>query len=72
MGSGFDTVGSAVASDSRVPGFESSRRQLLLNSYLLLTVRRKDKNKKRQGQASKNGSKTYDSMKTLGNFSTKR
>ena len=38
VGSGCDTVGSTVDSDTRGPGFESSHRQLLLNNYLLLTV----------------------------------
>ena len=38
-------VGSAVASDTIEPGFESCHRQFLLNNYLLLTVNRKDKNK---------------------------
>ena len=38
-----------VASDTRVPGFESShRRQLLLNIYLLLTVCSKDENKEKE------------------------
>ena len=31
---GCGTVGRAVASDTRRPGFESSQRQLLLNNYL--------------------------------------
>ena len=45
MVSGCGTVGNAVASDTRGPGFESSHRQLLLNNYLLLTACRKDENK---------------------------
>jgi len=51
--SGCGTVGRAVASKSRGPGFESSHRQLLLNIYLLLTDCRKDetKEKKRSGMA---------------------
>ena len=39
------TADSAVASDTRGQGFESSRLQFLLNNYLLLTVCRKDENK---------------------------
>ena len=37
---------SAVASNTRGPGFESSHWQLLLNNYLLLTVCRKDEIKR--------------------------
>ena len=52
MGSGCGKVGRAVASDTRVPRFESSHRQLLLNVYLLLTVCGKDENKEyRPGMA---------------------
>ena len=47
-GSGCGTVGRAVASNTRGPGFESSHRQLLLNNYLLLTVCRKDENKEKE------------------------
>ena len=47
QGSGCGAVGRAVAYDARGPEFESSHRQLLLNIYLLLTVCRKDENKKR-------------------------
>ena len=47
-GSGCATVGRAVASDTRGPGFESSHRQLLLNIYLLLTVCGKDENKEKE------------------------
>ena len=43
------TVGSAIASDSRGPGFESSYQQLFLNNYLLLTVCRKDENESQRG-----------------------
>ena len=50
LGCGCGTVGSAVASDTRGPGFESSHRQLLLNIYLLLTVCRKDENKEKYGE----------------------
>ena len=51
MGSGCDSVGRAVASDSRVPRIESSRRQkIILNIFCQL--HRKDKNKrKRLGMA---------------------
>ena len=48
MGSGCGTVGSAVVTATKGPGFESSHRQLLLNNYLLLTVSRKDKNKRKE------------------------
>ena len=48
MGSGCGSVGRAVASNTRGPGFESSHRQLLLNIYLLLTVCRKDENKEKE------------------------
>ena len=48
MGSGCGAIGRAVASDIRGPGFESSDRQLLMNIYLLLTVRRKDENKEKE------------------------
>ena len=44
------TVDSAVASDTRGPGFESSHRRLLLNNYLLLTVCRKDENKEKEAR----------------------
>ena len=50
LGSGCGAVGRAVASDTRGPGFESSHWQLLLNIYLLLTVWRKDENKRKRGQ----------------------
>ena len=43
MGIGCGAVGRAVASETRVPGFESSHWQLLLNIYMLLTVCRNDK-----------------------------
>ena len=43
--SGSGTIESAVASDIKGPWFDSSHWQLLLNIYLLLTVRRKDDNK---------------------------
>ena len=36
------SVGRAVASDTRGPGFESSHQQLFMNMYLLLAVCRKD------------------------------
>ena len=48
LGSGRGSVGRAVASNIRGPGFESSHRQLLLNIYLLLTVCRKDENKEKE------------------------
>ena len=48
VGSGCGAVGRVVASDTRGPGFESSHRQLLLNSYLLLTVCRKDEHKEKE------------------------
>ena len=48
MGSGCGAVGRAVAYDTRGPGFESSHWQLLLNIYLLLTVCRKDENKRKE------------------------
>ena len=48
LGSGCGAVGRAVAYDTRGPGFESSHRQLLLNIYLLLTVCRKDENKRKE------------------------
>ena len=48
VGSGCGTVGRAVASDTRGPGFESCLWQLLLNVYLLLTVCRKDENKEKE------------------------
>ena len=48
QGSGCGAVGRAVASATRGPGFDSSHRQLLLSSYLLLTVCRKDKNKEKE------------------------
>ena len=52
LGSGCDTVGSAVASDTRGPGSISSHRQLLLDNYSLLTVCTKDeKFKKRPRKA---------------------
>ena len=38
VGSGGCTVGSAVSSHTRGPGFESSLQLLLLNRYLLLAV----------------------------------
>ena len=47
MGIGCGAVGRAVASETRVPGFESSHWQFLLNIYLLLTVCRKDENKEK-------------------------
>ena len=47
MGSGCGTVGRAVASEIRGPGFESSHRQLLLNIYLMLNVE-KTKNKEKE------------------------
>ena len=37
MGSGFGTVDSMVASDTRGPGFESSHWPFSLNNFLLLT-----------------------------------
>ena len=49
MGSGCDAVGRAVTSNIRGPGFEYSHWQLLLNIYLLLTV--KLLKKKRPGMA---------------------
>ena len=48
MGSGCGTIDSAVTSDTRAPGFESSHRQLLFNIYLLL----KDESK---GKEARNG-----------------
>ena len=45
LGSGCGTVDSAVASDIRGPGFESSHRQLLLNMF---TVCIKDENKRKE------------------------
>ena len=48
MGSGCGAVGRAVAYDTRGPGFESSHWQLLLNIYLLLTVCRRDENKRKE------------------------
>ena len=45
MGSGCGTVGSTVASDTRVPGFEPNNQKLLFNNYFLLTVWNKDENK---------------------------
>ena len=50
LGSGCGTVGRAVACNTRGPGFESSHWQLLLNIYFLLTVCRKDENKKKRGR----------------------
>ena len=60
-GSGCGTADSAVASDDRGPGFDSSHRQLLFNIYLLLTVCRRDpkeENETRNGPFKKHLSKT--------------
>ena len=43
MGNGCGSVDSAFAFNTREPRFKPSHRQLLLNNYLLLTVRSKDK-----------------------------
>ena len=48
-GSGCGSVGKAVASNTRGLRFESSHLQILMNLYFLLTVYRKDENKKRPG-----------------------
>ena len=61
-GSGCGAVGRVVASNTRGPGFESSHRQLLLNIYLLLTVCRKDENKK---EAANGPFKKYFYLKQL-------
>ena len=45
-GCGCGTVCSAVASDNRGPGFESSHRQLLLNNYYKLFVEKTKINEK--------------------------
>ena len=47
MGSGCGSVGTAVASDTRGPGFEYSHWQLL-NIYFLLIACRKDENKEKE------------------------
>ena len=53
LGSGCGKVGSAVASKTREPGFESSHWEFSLNNYLLLTVCRKDENKSKRGRGSR-------------------
>ena len=53
QGSGCGSVGSAVASDTRGPQFESSHWQkfiYILNYCLLSTVYRKDENKEKRGR----------------------
>ena len=53
LGSGCGKVGSAVASKTREPGFESYHWEFSLNNYLLLTVCRKDENKSKRGRGSR-------------------
>ena len=50
LGSGCGSVGRAAASNTRGPGFESSHRQNLLNVYLLSTVLKKTKIKKKEAR----------------------
>ena len=53
MGSGYGSVGRAVASDTRGPQFESSHWQkfiYILNICLLSTVYWKDENKEKRGR----------------------
>ena len=47
-GSGFSTVDSVVACNTREPGFESCHQQLLLNNYFLLTVCRENETKEKE------------------------
>ena len=49
-GIGCDTDSSAAASNTWGSGFESSHQQLLLNNYVLLTVRKRDENKYKRGR----------------------
>ena len=50
MGSGCGAVGRPVASDTRGPGFESSHRQLLLNT-IYCHVCRKDETKDKEARS---------------------
>ena len=56
------TVDSTVASNTRRPGFKSSHRQLLFNSYFVSTIIRKDETKEKE---SGNGQFKIDSRKIL-------
>ena len=47
QGSGCDSVGRAVASNTRGPRFESSHQQFILRTYLLLTVKKRGQIKKK-------------------------
>ena len=50
MGSGCDSVGRGVASDTRGPRFEFGHRQFLYNQYFLLTLCGKVKNKEKEAE----------------------
>ena len=51
LGCGCDSVGKAVASNSRGPQFESSHQKtFILNIYLLSTVLKRRKKKSKRGQ----------------------
>ena len=54
MGSGCDTVGRAVASNARGPGFESSHRQTFISDIYLFTVNCIEKTKIKKKRPGKN------------------